>query len=121
MLGLGFLSGCSGFSPEEKPLPDSTFTTLLTEVHLAKARIAIEKPLPRHFHDSLFARHEVDSSAFYATLKYYSRHPKAFESVYSSIIDTLQYLQHPQKDRPSPNGEVRDSLYRNRRRPGDSQ
>jgi hypothetical protein len=119
-MGLGLLSGCSGFSSNEKPLPDSTFVGLLTELHLAKARTTIEEPVPPHFRDSLFARHEVDSSAFYNTLAYYSRRPKLFETLYSSVVDTLQSLQHPQKDRPPPNEEVRDSLYRNRRKPGDS-
>lgn len=120
VLCLTFLSGCSGFSSEEAPLPDSTFTNMLTELHLAKARTRIEDPVPADLRDSLFARHDVDSSAFYATLDHYSRRPKAFETLYSSVIDSLQSLQRPQKNRPTPQKEDRDSLYRDKRRTGGS-
>lgn len=112
MLSLGLLSGCSGFSSSEKPLPDSTFTTMLTEIHLTKARTIIEDSVPVNLRDSVFARHGVDSTAFYATLDYYSRRPKAFEAVYSSVIDTLQSVQYPRDKRPTPqDGMRRDSLH----------
>lgn len=121
VLSLGLLSGCSGFSSNEKPLPDSTFTTMLTELHLAKARTLIEDSVPVDLRDSIFARHGVDSTAFYTTLDYYSRRPKAFEAVYSTVIDTLQSVQHPGSGRPTPQeGTRRDSLYRDKRRAGDS-
>lgn len=115
VLGLILLSGCSGFSSEEKPLPDSTFARMLTELHLAKARARIEQPVPADFRDSVFARHDVDSSAFYATLDYYSRRPKALETVYSSVLDSLTSLQRPQKKRPASQEGTRDSLYREKR------
>lgn len=118
---LGLLSGCSGFSSNEKPLPDSTFTTMLTELHLAKARTLIEDSIPADLRDSIFARHGVDSTAFYATLDYYSRRPKAFEAVYSTVVDTLQSVQYPGSRRPtSQEGTRRDSLYRDEQRAGDS-
>ncbi|PSQ75036.1 MAG: DUF4296 domain-containing protein [Bacteroidetes bacterium QH_9_64_21] len=121
VLSLGLLSGCSGFSSDEKPLPDSTFTTMLTELHLAKARIMVEDSVPVDLRDSVFARHGVDSTAFYATLNYYSRRPKAFEAVYSSVIDTLQSVQYPGDERPMPQeGSRRDSLYRDKRGMDDS-
>lgn len=115
VLGLTLLSGCSSFSSDEKPLPDSTFARMLTELHLAKARISVEKPVPDGFRDSLFARHEVDSTAFNATLDYYSQRPDAFQRLYSGVIDTLQSLQRPHKwssEKQRPDAEaVRDSLY----------
>lgn len=95
VVGLLLLSGCSGFSSREKPLPDSTFTHVLTELHLAKVRQTLDAPTPPGLRDSIFARHEVTPSAFDATLRYYSRRPEAFESVYRTVIDTLQALQRP--------------------------
>jgi hypothetical protein len=119
VLSLGLLSGCSGFSSGEKPLPDSTFTTMLTEIHLAKARTIIEDSVPVDLRDSVFARHGVDSTAFYTTLDYYSRRPEAFKAVYGTVIDTLQSMQYPRNERPTPQeGTRRD--YRNQRRTGDS-
>lgn len=119
LLGLGILAGCSGFSSDEKPLPDSTFARILTEIHLADARDAIETPAPPALRDSIFARYNVDSSAFDATLDYYSRHPKAFETLYGSVIDSLQSLQRPEGHRP-PREEIRDSLREHEGRPSDS-
>lgn len=123
LLGLALLSGCSGFFSDEKPLPDSTFVHMLTEIHLAKARTAAENPVPEGFRDSLFARNEVDPAAFDATLEYYSEHPDAFQRLYSGVIDTLQSLQRPQKQRPQkqrPDPEaVRDSLYESKRKRAD--
>lgn len=108
---LGLLSGCSGFSPDE-PLPDSTFTRVLTEFHLAKARHSIDAPYPSNLRDSIFARYEVHPSEFEATLQYYSRRPKAFETLYRSIIDTLQALQYSGREGGRP-GSVPDSVARN--------
>lgn len=120
MLALALLGGCSGFSSEEKPLPDSTFADMLTELHLLKARTSIEEPAATDLRDSLFAAHDVDRSTFYATLDYYSRRPKAFASLYGSIVDSLRSLRSPQRNRPPSQEQVQDSVYRERRRTGDS-
>ena len=125
-LSLALLSGCSSFSSDEKPLRDSTFVQMLTELHLAKARIAVQKPVPAGFRDSLFARHGVDTTAFNATLDYYSQRPDAFQHLYSGVIDTLQSLQRPQaqrsqKQRPDAEASeaLRDSLYRAKQKESD--
>lgn len=93
VVGLGLLTGCSGFSSSEEPLPDSTFTHVLTELHLAKGRYTVDAPYPKGLRDSIFARYDVRSSEFDATLEYYSRHPEAFGILYQSVIDTLQSMQ----------------------------
>ena len=114
MLSLGVLSGCSATSSGERRLPDSTFTQLLTEIHLAKARTPQDASSSPGLRDSIFARYGVADSDFQATLQYYSRRPKAFESLYQSVIDTLQALQHPKRDRMAPEG-IPDSLPQKRR------
>ena len=120
VLGLGVLAGCSGFSSEEKPLPDSTFARVLTELQVATVRQSQGSSPPPDLRDSIFAHYDVDSSEFDATLHYYSRHPKPFQSLYQSIIDTLQALQHPGRDRTIPEG-VPDSLNNERRQGRQSQ
>ena len=108
--GLGLLASCSGFSPEE-PLPDSTFTRVLTEYHLAKTRYSLDAPYPPGLRDSILARYGVAPSEFDAALDYYSRRPKAFNALYQSVIDTLQALQRPGRGNGRP-GTVPDSLSR---------
>lgn len=107
ILGLGVLAGCSGFSSDDQPLPDSTFTRVLTELHLATARKTAEVPYPSSLRDSIFARYDVQPTEFDATMEFYSRHPEAFESLYQSVIDTLRTLRYP--TRRGPQG-VPDSL-----------
>lgn len=94
LLGLGALGGCSGFSSDAQPIPDSTFTRILTELHLAEARDNLdEAAYPRALRDSIFARYGVQPADFDATLDYYSRRPEAFEALYQPVIDSLEALQ----------------------------
>lgn len=102
VLVFGVLVGCSQFSSDPKPLPDSTFTRLLTELHLAGARERADAPYPRGLRDSIFARYGVRRTAFEATLKYYSHRPEAFEALYQPVLDTLMALQHAQRSPSTP-------------------
>jgi hypothetical protein len=116
LLVVGLLAGCSGFSPSEDQLPDSTFTQVLTELHLARARAFQDTTAwPIGLRDSIFARHNVQPEAFDATLQHYSRHPKAFETLYQSVVDTLQSLRYT-PTRPSRSEESPDSLSQRQRR-----
>ncbi|MFB6273307.1 MAG: DUF4296 domain-containing protein [Salinibacter sp.] len=102
VLGISLMGGCSSVSSEQKPLPDSTFTQVLTEIHLLKARRAREEPVPQGLRDSIFAHYEVSPSTFDATLRYYSHHPRAFQVLYQTVIDTLKALQTPRRGRTIP-------------------
>jgi len=114
VLGIGLLTACSDNSRSEKRLPDSTFTQVLTELQLAAVRQSQTNSPPQGLRDSILAHYDVSGSDFDATLRYYSRHPKAFEALYQSVIDTLQALQYSEGDRTPPQG-VPDSLYQKRR------
>lgn len=114
MLGFSVLTGCSGDPPSEQRLPESTFTQVLTELQLAAVRQSQTSASPSGLRDSILAHYDVPTSDFDATLRYYSRHPKAFEALYQTVIDTLQALQYPEKGRTIPQG-VPDSLYQKRR------
>lgn len=110
-LALCLLTACSSFSSNGERLPDTTFTKLLTELHVAAARQNTEAPSPPNLRDSILARYDVRPSAFEATLEYYSRHPEAFELLYQSVTDTLQALQYTNEQRNPTNGAP-DSLSR---------
>lgn len=92
-VALGLLAGCSGFSSEKAPLPDSTFAQVLTEIHLAEGRYSTDAPYPSGLRDSILARYDVRPSEFDATLHYYTHRPRAFRTLYQSVIDTLQALE----------------------------
>lgn len=91
---LTLLTGCTQFRSESPPLPDSTFTKVLTELHVTMARHELDAPVPRGLRDSVFAHYDVDPATFDSTLKYYGRRPVAFKALYQPIIDTLQALQY---------------------------
>ena len=116
VLGLGLLMGCSGFSSNDQPLPDSTFTRVLTELHMASSRQSRDVPTPPGLRDSIFARYDVDPSEFEATLRHYTRRPDRFETMYQTVIDTLQAQRHPNRTR-SGTKTIPDSL---RKRTGDT-
>jgi len=102
ILGVGALGGCSGFSTEEEPLPDSTFARVLTDLHIASMRTSVDIPTPPHLRDSVFTHHGVRASEFEASLRQYSRHPDRFETLYQTVIDTLQALRYPSQRRSAP-------------------
>jgi hypothetical protein len=97
-------TACSTFSPSEPPLPDTTMTKVLVELHLANARSNHVGTIPPGLKDSVFARYGIERSEFESTLRHYSRHPDAFDALYNTVIDTLNAiesdLRRPQYSRP---------------------
>lgn len=103
---------------EEEPLPDRTFTRVLTDLHVAAMRRSVDIPTSPHLRDSIFAHHNVQADEFEATLRHYSRHPDQFETLYQTVIDTLQALRYPSQRRSAPregaNADRRSSDNRDR-------
>ncbi|MFB6248860.1 MAG: DUF4296 domain-containing protein [Salinibacter sp.] len=93
LVALPGLSGCSSFSSSSPPLPDSTFSRLLMEMHLLSARASREGPLPAGIQDSILRRYGVQPETFDATLRYYSRRPAQFDALYDGVIDTLNAFE----------------------------
>jgi hypothetical protein len=95
LLGLGLFGGmgCSTIGGDDPPLPDSTFTRVLIDLHMTRARGKRFTRTPAAVTDSVFARHDVGRAAFDATLEYYARHPDAFSSLYDAVIDSLNALR----------------------------
>ena len=102
ILGVVLLTGCSGFSVDEEPLPDSTFTRVLTDLHVASMRRSVDIPTSPHLRDSVFAHHNIRESEFETPLRHYSRRPDRFETLYQTVIDTLQALRFPSQRRSAP-------------------
>ncbi|WP_208425995.1 MULTISPECIES: DUF4296 domain-containing protein [Salinibacter] len=118
-IGLGLMVGCSGFSAGDTPLPDTTFTRVLTELHMASSRQSRDVATPPGLRDSILARYDVEPSEFEATLRHYTRRPDRFEAMYQTVIDTLQALRRPDRRRPD-SRSIPDSLKDRSRKASDA-
>jgi len=99
--------GCSTIAEEKPPLPDSTFTRVLVDLHMTTARGKRFTRRPPGATDSVFAHHGVQKEAFDATLRYYTRRPDAFSSLYDAVVDSLNALRsRPWKRSSSPDGDA---------------
>lgn len=105
---LGSLFGCSSFSGGDPPLPDSTFTRLVNELQVLSAR-ADRTSLPPGLQDSIFTRYGVEREDFNTTLRYYSRRPSEFESLFNGAIDSLNAIDKRQRRGTPPPEQERSS------------
>ncbi len=101
LFGLFAFSGCSVLKSDDPPLADSTFTRVLIDLHLTTARGDRLSKLPPAASDSLFVHHGIRREDFDATLRYYTRRPGAFESLYDAVIDTLNALKSRARNLPA--------------------
>ena len=109
LLPLG--TSCSPFSSSPPPIPDSTFSRILVELHVLSARGRQESPVPVQVRDSILHHYGVDSSDFEQTLGYYSRRPEDFASLYNTVIDSLNALRSMLQKQAVPS-RTRDSVRR---------
>jgi len=109
-------SGCSLVTGEAPPVADSTFTRVLVDLHMTTVRADQFTRLPPAATDSVLAFHNVQREAFDATLRYYSRHPETFGSLYDTVIDTLNSLRNRNWE-PAPDSSARADSTRQRARP----
>lgn len=107
LVALPPLSACSSFSSSSPPIPDSTFSRLLTEMHLLSARATRDGQLPPGVQDSILWRYGVQPEAFDATLRYYSRRPTQLDALYDGVIDTLNALEQRSRYRGTTPQDVR--------------
>lgn len=90
-VGLAFvLLACGRDGP---PVERETFSRVLVELHLIRARSVVLDTIPPSLRDSVFARYGVEERGFEETLSYYARRPNELESIYDGVIDTLSALQ----------------------------
>lgn len=92
---LAFLTnaGCNQKSSSPPPVADSTFVSLLAELHLLEARQTTTGKLPAALRDSVFDRYNVDSTAYEQTVAYYSRHVEEYAELYNQVVDRLLQQQ----------------------------
>jgi len=108
LLGLG-LSGCASESTDAPPLPDSTFSRVLVEMHLLSARANHDEGLPRGASDSLLRHYDLAPGDVKEALRYYSRRPARLNAIYDAVIDTLSALEQRSRYRDTAPPDVSPS------------
>lgn len=98
LFSVGF-AACSNFPSDKPPVDDSTFSTVLIDLHLTAARAQHLDTLRPNLRDSVFAHHGVQQSEFEATLQYYSQRPDSFNSLYNGVLDTLNAIEGTLRNR----------------------
>jgi Domain of unknown function (DUF4296) len=85
----------------EKPanlLPPDRMAAVLTEIHVAEARVGrmglrgadSSAIVYARLRQRIFARQKVDTAAFTKSYVYYAAHPQQLEKLYKIIVDTLK-------------------------------
>lgn len=62
-------------------------------MHISRGRAQLPGAYPLGFSARVLDRHHVTWTEFNATMRYYSRHPSAFETLYDGVIDTLNAVR----------------------------
>ena len=77
-------------------LPKEKMTSLLTNLHLAEARVEASRLAPdsaralfNQLRHDLFWKYETTDSAFYQSYRYYAVHDKDLDKIYGDVIDSL--------------------------------
>lgn len=83
------VAGCGAEETEQPALADSTFISVLSELHLARARQDLQDDLPRSVRDSIFRRYRTDPTEFQETVAYYTDHPDEYTQIYGRLLDHL--------------------------------
>jgi hypothetical protein len=97
---IGLLAACTDLDDKQPDnlIPESQMAAVLTEIHLAEARVSrlglgsmdssnmVYKRLERQ----IFQKFKVDTSAYSKSYVYYSSHPLQMEAIYKQITENLK-------------------------------
>ena len=96
---------CSG--KEELPagfLSQKEMTHLMIEIHILEAKVGrlgistdSAKIVYNHLEKEVFAGSGTDSTSYFKSFDYYSKHPDLFAVVYSAVVDSLMEMDSREK------------------------
>ncbi|GAB3747950.1 DUF4296 domain-containing protein [Spirosoma pomorum] len=100
LLGVWLMKACSGVD-DTKPdnlLPEETMVNVLTDIHLAEARVGqmglrsqdSSNIVYMRLEKQIFQKYKLDTARYNASYRYYSTHPREMEAVYKVITARLQ-------------------------------
>ncbi|WP_338394048.1 DUF4296 domain-containing protein [Fulvitalea axinellae] len=98
LLALVAFSSCqTGGKKPKGLLPPEKMVPVLADIYLYEAKVYYmnlsrdsAKNLFATIKPGIFARDGVDSTAFNASISYYTEHPKEFSKIYKQLFDTIQ-------------------------------
>ncbi len=100
LLGGWWLLACT--APEDKQpdnlIPQSRMATILTQIHLAEARVTrlslgstdSSNLVYRRLEQGVFRQFQVDTSAYTKSYIFYSSHPRKMEAIYKEVAANLK-------------------------------
>ena len=97
----GWLLAACTRPQDDKPdnlIPEERMSAILTEIHLAEARVSrmnlgssdSSNIVYKRLENQIFKTMKVDTSAYTRSYVYYSSHPREMESIYTKIADNLK-------------------------------
>lgn len=100
LLGAWLMQACSAVD-DTKPdnlLPEETMVNILTDIHLAEARVGqmglrsvdSSNIVYNRLEKQIFRKYKLDTAQYNASYRYYSTHPREMEAVYKEITGRLQ-------------------------------
>ena len=81
--------GCSGITDKNPSLSDSLLVNVLTEIHLADARIALDADVPEQLRDSVLEKFGVSKNEFDESIVFLAEHPDRLAEIYGQVVDRL--------------------------------
>lgn len=79
-------------------IPQERMAEILTEVHMAEARVGrlgiatidSSNIIYRRLEKGILKKYQVDTSAYTRSYVYYSSHPDEMEAIYKQVVDNLK-------------------------------
>ncbi|MDB5243267.1 MAG: hypothetical protein JWP57_3892 [Spirosoma sp.] len=97
---VGFLAACTELDDKQPDnlISESQMVTVLTEIHLAEARVSrlglgsldSSTIVYKRLEKQIFQKLKVDTSAYSKSYTYYSSHPLQMEAIYKQITENLK-------------------------------
>lgn len=81
----------------ERPIADSVFVEILTDLHLAEAQVTMEGAPAGPLRDSVLMRHGATETELDATFEFYARDPDAYLELYDRVIARLNEIQQEKR------------------------
>ncbi len=111
LLGIWLLAACT--APDDKRpdnlIPDDQMADILTEVHLAEARVSrfslrsidSSNIAYKHLESQIFKKFGVDTATYRKSYIFYSSHPADMEAIYQRVTEKLKKQTEAKKSKHS--------------------
>lgn len=102
LLGALFLAACNKNKPPKGIMDNEKMISVLTDIHLADAYVNMLpqsdslKPQSDYYRRAVFAKYKISRNDLNRSLNWYSKQPKALDSIYSQVLKRLEIKEKQQ-------------------------